>query len=118
MIAGVIAGRLRHRVYIRNPVITTTAKGDQLKVFDVPIPSTDPDAWASIEPLVGRELIVARGIRADVSHKIMMRFTRLATQLSRIYWYDGVDMLEYHLGPLIDRETRHIYVSYYAVEIR
>lgn len=118
MIAGVIAGRLRHKVYIRNPVVTMTPKGDQLQDFQAPIPTDEPDAWASIEPLQGRELIVARGIRADISHLLKFRFTRSINQLSRVYWYDGVEMLMYHMGPRVDRESRHIYISFYATEIR
>lgn len=68
------AGKFRHRISIEAPTETRDANGGvapqwgQIGLF-----------WASIEPLQGRELIVAKESYADVTHKIMVRYFDHAT---------------------------------------
>jgi len=114
------AGLLRHQIYIRQPQDKDTAKGDREMTYDIPMPSADiPNCFAEICPLVGRELIVAKGIRADLSHKIRMRYLSSVgiTPRSRLYWYDGTVMQCYNVGPAVDFDNRQIEVSYYGIRI-
>ena len=121
MIRAVKAGKLCHRVFLRQRIdAAATAKGDQPMTYEAPTTSMEPDAYASIEPLVGRELIVARGLRADVSHKIELRgqYGAELNATCRIYWYNGVEFETYMLGPAVDKENRQILVSFYAYRVR
>ena len=113
------AGAMRHQIFIRQPRDVDTAKGDREMTYDIPFVSDTPDCYASIEPLVGRELIVAKGIRADLGVKIRMRWISSTpiTPRTRLYWYDDTVMQCYHVIPAVDMENRHIEVSYYGIRI-
>lgn len=61
-------GRLRHRVMLQARQDTESACGEV-----VPDWSTMLDAWASIEPLSGREYVAAQQVAADVTTRIVIR---------------------------------------------
>jgi SPP1 family predicted phage head-tail adaptor len=66
-------GAMRHRVHVEMPVETLGNYGDVEQTWEV-----DRACWASIEPLRGREFLEAAQVKADVTHRIRMR------------WYDGL----------------------------
>jgi hypothetical protein len=93
-------GKFVHRVYIFNPTMTIDAKKDMKYDYNdnnyynnltttPPAPEVAKEIRASIEPLVGRELVVAKGIRADITLKFKSWFTPALIPLSRLYWYNG-----------------------------
>jgi head-tail adaptor len=112
-----IAGHLRHRVYVRQPQDTETKKRDMEMIYSPIDLSSSPTHYAEILPLVGRELIFARQYRADISHKIRMRYTLDINQRTRIYWLGSDKLHQYELGPAVNAENRNIEVTFYAFEI-
>lgn len=127
------AGKLRHGIYILALTDRMTVKGDRIRTFeDVPTPF-DPlaevqaatyrqvDEWAAIEPLRGRELVVAQGMRGDLTHKITMRHTFDANAENRIVWVASDTpyvIYIFELGPQVDDELRGIEMTFYAHVIR
>jgi head-tail adaptor len=109
------AGSLRHVCEVWQPVETTTAKGDVEFTY---AQSTEPldIEYCSIEPLQGRELLFARQVVADVTHKISFRYRRDITHKTQLRWYDGTETHKYELGPLVDKEARQVIVTVYAIE--
>lgn len=65
------AGRFRHLMQVYQPVNPPTpdAYGP-----GAPVPSLVATRHVAIEPLVGRELLAAQQIQADVTHRISMRY--------------------------------------------
>ncbi len=117
------AGELRHRVYVIHYADTYTAKGDRVRQFQTvpPDPDAEPDDYAAIEALKGRELVVAHGMRADLSHKVTMRYRRDIGPGNRLGWVQADEPLIYRifeLGPMVDRELRGTDMTFYAVEIQ
>ena len=125
------AGKLRHAIFVLAFEDVRTAKGDRVRTFaEVPTPF-DPtvavqlptyrgnDDWASIEPLRGRELVVAQGMRADLTHRIVLRYRGDVHEASRIVWVrDEATRLVFELGPQVDNELRAVEMSFYAFVIR
>ena len=109
------AGKLRHllKVYCAFDVYTEKAD-DEITYPDAP----NLEIYGSIECLQGRELLVAQQMRADLSHKITMRFNRIADHRCKVTWFDGVVTRTFHLGPGIDAQTRNIELAFYAYEIK
>lgn len=66
--SAVRAGRLRHRVTLQSRSLTNDS-------FNQPIESWSDVGtyWAAVEPLTGREAERARQIKADASHRVVMR---------------------------------------------
>lgn len=114
------AGKLRHAIYVLAFTDTRTPKGDRVREFEA-VPTRPTDDWASIEPLRGRELVVAQGMRADLTHRITMRYRPDVHEASRIVWVRSDEPLvayKFELGPEVDDELRAIEMSFYAFVIR
>ena len=74
-------GPMRHRITIEAPVETQAADGSILTTWETYI-----EAWASIEPLIGREYFAQQREQATVSHKIRMRHIAGITHKMRVAW--------------------------------
>ena len=127
------AGKLRHAIYILAYTDARDIRGDRIRTFEDIPPAYDPalqtqpatyrpiDDYASIEPLVGRELIFARGIRADISHKITMRYRADIHEQSVLAWVQSDNpyiAYKFQLAPEINAELRAVEMSFYAYVIR
>jgi len=74
------AGKLRHRVTIQTPTVTTT-RGQETTTW-----TTYDTVWASIEPLYGREYWEAAKINSEITAKITMRWRRgIKPQMRCVY---------------------------------
>lgn len=110
------AGKLRHKVTLLQAVDSITDKGDDEITYDE---AGAIQLWANIEPLTGRELQFAMQVRADVTHKIELRYRGTINHRSKLRWVDGGgNTREFHLGPNVDPELRGIKSMFYAVEIK
>ncbi len=67
-------GKLRHRIAIQRYVQGESEIGDPIQYWD-----TLCHAWASIEPISGREFWEAERIAAEITHKVTMRPTETRT---------------------------------------
>ncbi len=74
-------GPLRHRITIEAPVESQGSDGSTLTTWE-----TFAEAWASIEPLIGREYFAQQREQAAVSHKIRMRHRPGITHQMRVSW--------------------------------
>jgi SPP1 family predicted phage head-tail adaptor len=64
------SGRLRHRVTIQRPSVSTNARGQKTTAYD-----TLATVWAEVKPLMGRELERAQQIHAETRIRVRMRAT-------------------------------------------
>lgn len=63
------AGLLRHRITIQQKSATRTASGAESVTW-----AEYDTLWASVEPLAGRELELAKQIHDEVNHRIWIRY--------------------------------------------
>lgn len=61
------------------------------------------NAWASIEPLTGREYYAAKTVNAEMTGKIKLRYVKGVTP-KMIYVYANIT---YEIEAVIDPENRH-----------
>ena len=72
-------GDLRHRITFQQPIKTPDGhKGHTVKWQDV------VTVWASVEPLSGREYFYSHQIKAEVTHRVKMRYRAGITVKMRI----------------------------------
>ena len=83
------AGSMRHRIRIEAPTETQRPDGSVIRIWH-----TFLSAWASIEPLTGREHFAAEREQADVSHRIRMRFAPGITHKMRISFASRIFEIE------------------------
>ncbi len=75
------AGPLRCRITIEAPVETQAPDGSIVTTWE-----TFTTAWASIEPLIGREYFAQQREQATISHKIRIRHRPGITHQMRVSW--------------------------------
>lgn len=63
------AGRLRYKIELQSAESTKDAAGQKQLFY-----TTYATVWAAIEPLTGREALVAQQVRASVTHKITVYY--------------------------------------------
>lgn len=90
--------KLRHRVTIQNKVTLPDGYGG--------VTSTWQDVatvWASVEPLNGRELYAAQQVKAELSHRVRIRYMSGIKPEMRI----AFDNRTFEIEAIIDPEERH-----------
>lgn len=91
-------GTMRHRITFQRPVKTPDGyKGHTVQWQDV------VTVWASVEPLSGREYFYSHQIKAEVTHRVKMRYREDITVKMRIKHRDRVLEIE----SVIDLKERH-----------
>lgn len=73
------AGKLRHKVRIEKPLATLDSSRQPVDAWVKVV-----DVWAAVEPLSGRELIVAQQQQPDVTHRVRMRHRDDVTAKMRV----------------------------------
>lgn len=73
------AGQLRHEIEIQQTTDTLDAAGQPTRSW-----TTFANVWASIEPVSGSELVVARQLDPKTTHKVTMRYLSGVTAKMRI----------------------------------
>jgi SPP1 family predicted phage head-tail adaptor len=63
------AGRLRHQVTLETQSTILDTFGEESNAW-----TATATVWASIEPISGRERLLASGTQADITHRIRMRY--------------------------------------------
>lgn len=122
-------GKFVHKVWLFNPTITYTAKGDAVYNYnDNGVAGSldrelDLEALgalgirASILPLLGRELVVAKGIKNDITLKFQSWFTPVLTGLTRIYWYNGTQWIRLEIATPVTPDYQNRELWFYGCEI-
>ncbi|NNV07778.1 head-tail adaptor protein [Geobacillus sp. MMMUD3] len=76
-------GALRHRVLVQQKIKTQNEYGEETEQWlDVLV------AWASVNPISGREFFAAEAVNSEVTHKITMRYRGGITPDMRIKFKD------------------------------
>lgn len=113
---AVRAGKLRHLGTLLYPASNPDAPDD---VGDTPSGwLRGPEVYFGVEALAARELFMAQQVRADVTHKITMRFRDEVTARCGIEWTTGARTRIWELGPPLSTEERLIDMTFTAVEKR
>lgn len=73
------AGKLRHRIIIKQPTEVQSDTGDETLTW-----STLATVWASVEPIRGREQIMADASMSECTHRIRLRYVSGLTTQCRI----------------------------------
>lgn len=104
---GIAAGRLRHRIAIKEQVTTINSNGDQEVVWQsVDSAAADKKFWAAIEPLSSRELLASEKINAEVNTRIVMRYDSRIKASMRAEHNDGTKTTIYNLSaPIRDPDS-------------
>lgn len=111
---AVKAGQLRHICEVWQPADSFTVKGDdEISYNHIP----GDDEYCSIEPIQGREILFARQVRADVTHKIVMRYRPDISHRTVLLWNDGFVNRLFNLGPAVNTDLRNVLMNFYGVEI-
>ncbi len=104
-------GKLSHHARIFRPVETPDDAPDDRG--DEPIDYVEQcRVWCSIEPLAGRELMLAQQMHGNVSHKIVMRYIAGITKRHQLRWNGKV----YNLGPPLNTGEQGYELLVYATE--
>ncbi len=74
-------GDLRHRIVIQNKIVSRDSMGAEVITWEGWM-----SAWASIQPLSGREYFQAQQMQSVVDHKITMRYQPGIQSEMRINW--------------------------------
>jgi len=91
-------GKLRHRITIQEKVTVPDGYGG--------VTSTWKDVatvWSSVEPLKGRELYAAQQVKAELSHRVRIRYMSGIKPEMRI----AFDNRTFEIEAIIDPEERH-----------
>lgn len=103
------AGKLRHRVAITRETRTADSFGQLTDAT----PETVGTVWAEIRPLSGKEMEIARQLRAETTHRIRMR--RTYAVLPTDYLLFG--SRRFNILEITDFDERGIELSILASEI-
>ena len=91
-------GAMRHRITFQQPIKTPDGhKGHTVKWQDM------VTAWASVEPLSGREYFYSHQIKAELTHRVKTRYRTDITVKMRIKHRDRVLDIE----SIIDKKEKH-----------
>jgi len=67
-------GKLRHVVEVQEATASRNSFGETIKTWE-----TTSCPWASVMPLQGRELEIAKQINSQIDHAVVIRFQEIAT---------------------------------------
>lgn len=111
------AGKLRHHIAIQAKTHGRNDSGDVVEVWA----TRAFRAWASVEPLKGRELFTAQQVDARLTHRVMLRYLPGITAEHRILHGLPDDPVEgasdtelrelgvriLHILSVVDQDERH-----------
>ena len=92
------AGLLRHRVAIQEETAARGSTGEVTRTW-----ATIARRWAAVQPVRARELMAANELRADVTHRVVLRYYSGLTNRHRFLF--GSRILE--IVEVIDPLERH-----------
>jgi SPP1 family predicted phage head-tail adaptor len=102
------AGSLRHRITFQTSTDTVDAGGGLVETW-----ATLATVWASISPLVGRELVNAKMVNSEITHKIRIRHLSTVTPKCRALFGTRI----FQIFEVLDYEERNIEMQIGAKEV-
>ena len=104
------AGRFRHRVTVQQPDGSADDHGERTQAW---VSFGTAGRWAAIEPLSGRELVVAAQVDPQLSVVIRMRFTPGITTQMRVLIHDNRIL---NIGYIVNRDERNRELDLFCTE--
>lgn len=109
------AGDLCHRITIKSQTQTLDEYNRPVKVTDgsdwQPIQPTG-SFWAAIEPLSGREIVIAKEVAPTATHMIRMRYVAGITEKMQVYF--GAEVFD--INAVLDVLKRKVQLKLYVTE--
>lgn len=87
-------GSLRHKIEIQERLTFRDAMGGEIVSWEAFC-----YAWASIEPLIGREYFAARQTQATTTHRMRMRYQSGIKPYHRVQWAERYFNIDAILNP-------------------
>jgi SPP1 family predicted phage head-tail adaptor len=102
-------GKFRHQIAIQVNTPTQDSAGSWIDSW------ADEGAvvWGSIEPLSGRELLLAQQVKSDVSHKIRIRYKAGITSAKRVRYQNRY----FNIISVLNIQELNVYMEILAKEI-
>ena len=101
-------GSRRHRVEVQRPVEVRDAQGGTTINWE-----TLFAAWASIEPLRGKEFWIAQQTENQVTHRVTMRWSRDVTTKMRLLFHGRI----FNIGTLMNVDEQGEQMELMCVEV-
>ena len=103
------AGLLRNLVLIEKYTETSDLAGQPIRTYE-----TYSKAWASIQPMLGKETFTEQRVSSEQTHRINMRYLQGVEATMRIVWNKRIFEL---IGPPINYMERNTYLTFNVKEI-
>ena len=103
------AGRLRHRLTIKNPEASRSASGQSTLSYE-----HAETVWGGVEPLSVKERVAGEQRGAMATHRIVLRYTALLTHRSQILFGDR----EFEVAEILNRDERNRELNVLCTEKR
>lgn len=101
------AGLLHHKIEIQSKATRRDSMGGEVVTWE---PFTY--AWASIEPLSGREYFAAQQAQASVSHKLVMRYQAGIRPYHQVKWGDRI----FNIDAILNEGERNVELTLFCTE--
>lgn len=105
-----IAGKLRHRVYIQRATEAANTYGEMVKTW-----ASIYRVWASVEPLTGRELERAQQVSAEATTRVKIRYTDDVTVGDRIL-FGTYDQRVFEINAIVNPDERNVELHLFCSE--
>lgn len=93
------SGELNRRITIQQRATSTDSYGQQATTWADVL-----SCWAAIEPLDGRELLLAQAINAEVTHRLTVRYRTGITAAMRATYQGRL----FNIHAVLDPDTAHV----------
>lgn len=108
------AGDLRQRITIKQEVVSYDEYNNPVVPGTWQAIQQNGKFWASVEPLSGREIILAKEIAPTATHLVTMRYVSGITDKMRVYFGDEV----FDINAFVDVLKRHVKLKLYVTEVQ
>jgi SPP1 family predicted phage head-tail adaptor len=95
-------GDLKRRIYLQQPSLAKNVYGEEAITW-----VTYATVWAQIEPLSGRELLLAQQVNSEISARITIRYNNHIATSHRISYGTAT----YAVNTIIDKDLNHNYLE-------
>lgn len=102
------SGLLRHKIEIQEKTVGRDLMGQEIVTWH---PFTY--AWASIEPLSGREYFAAQQAQATISHKMVMRYQAGIKPYHQILWGTRT----FNIDAILNEGERNVELTLFCTEV-
>lgn len=103
-----IIGRMRHFVTVKYATQEANSFGERAATW-----AERGTAWASIEPLRGREYLLAQQVQAEIDTRIIIRYMADVVPTDRVYFGTRV----FHIASVVNADERNITMELICKEL-